>query len=297
MSSTAADAQTTPGASPPRKTAPARRSGEDRGLLDRIPNSIQVAALGAILLGLWQLIVILEFTPPILLPSPVATGRELWLSLINIFSGDYILEALWTTTQEILLGFALAAAIGFFFGVVVGETKFGARVVMPYIVAVNVAPKVAFAPLFVAWLGFGLSAKVALAAFIGFFPMTVDTAAGLVAADRNHLSLFRSLRASRWQTLWKLKLPAAAPYMFAGLKTAAVFSVIGVIVVEYLTGGGIGELIKISASQLRIDRLLAFVIILSVVGLILFKAVALVERLLIRWRQPDMGFIERGIGV
>ena len=117
--------------------------------------------------------------------------------------------ALWITTQEVLYGFALAIAIGFTLGVLVGETAFGERAVMPYLVAIDTMPKVAFAPLFVAWLGFGIASKVALAAFIATFPIVVGTAAGLHAADDNARMLFKTMGASRWQTLWSAQ--AARP--------------------------------------------------------------------------------------
>ena len=94
--------------------------------------------------------------------------------------------ALWITVKEVIYGFALAITIGFSLGVLVGETVFGERTVMPYVVAIETMPKVAFAPLFVAWLGFGIESKVALAAFIATFPIVVGTAAGLHAADENH---------------------------------------------------------------------------------------------------------------
>ena len=125
----------------------------------------------------------------------------------NLFSGGYMLTALWMTTKEVLLGFFFAIAIGFSLGVLVGDTTFGERAVLPYLVAIDTMPKVAFAPLFLAWLGFGIASKVALAAFIATFPIVVGTAAGLHAADENARMLFKTMGASRWQTLFKMKIP------------------------------------------------------------------------------------------
>jgi NitT/TauT family transport system permease protein len=168
----------------------------------------------------------------------------------------------------VIYGFALAIAIGFTLGVIVGETAFGERAIMPYLVAIDTMPKVAFAPLFVAWLGFGIESKVALAAFIATFPIVVGTAAGLHAADENARMLFKTMGASRWQTLWKMKLPTGLPHFFTGLKIASVGVMAGAITGEFLGGGkGFGELIRVAASQLNTPRVFSLILYLSLVGL------------------------------
>lgn len=158
---------------------------------------------------------------------------------------------------------------------------------MPVIVAINTAPKVAFAPIFVAWLGFGTQPKIALAAFIAFFPLLIDTAAGLASVEREQAKLFRSLRASWWQTFRRLKFPTALPYIFAGLKTASVLSVVGAVVGEFLGGGrGLGQDLKIAGNRLAIDRVWGYAIILSVMGYLFYWLVSLAERKLVFWRKP-----------
>ena len=148
-----------------------------------------------------------------------------------------MLAAFWVTTQEVVLGFLIAVAIGVGLGILVGETTFGERAVMPYIVAIDTMPKLAFAPLFVAWMGFGISSKVALAAFNRPLPVVVGTAAGLHAADPNARMLFKSIGASRWQTLIKLKVPSGLPQFFTGVKIASISVVAGAIAGEFLGGG------------------------------------------------------------
>jgi NitT/TauT family transport system permease protein len=256
--------------------------------LDRTPQWLALIVLGLAGVAVWAAITSLGVISPILLPGPSDTFEEIVSSAQGILQRDHVFEALLITGQEVVLGFIVAAASGFALGVVVGETKLGQKAVMPYLVGFNATPKVAFAPVFVAWLGFGINAKVVMALFIAFFPVIVDTAAGLASVDRDAVMMFRSLRASRWQTLVKLKLPNALPFIFAGLKTAAVFSVVGAVVGEYLGGGkGLGELVRLSAQQLRIDRVFALIFYLSIFGLALFGIVGWVERRLVFWRKSE----------
>ncbi|MGH8937562.1 MAG: ABC transporter permease, partial [Acidimicrobiia bacterium] len=273
---------------PPAEESPIEAWTFEESFLDRVPRWVSITVLGLLGLGAWQVVASLELISRVLLPGPAETFEEIVDSATNIVTGGHVFEALWITTQEAILGFLFAGSLGFALGVLVGETKLGQRSVMPYLVAFNALPKVAFAPVFVAWLGFGINSKIVMALFIAFFPVIVDTAAGLYAADRDSLMLFRSLEAKRWQTLVKLKLPAALPFIFAGLKTAAVFSVVGAVVGEYLGGGkGLGELVRLSAQQLRIDRVFALIFYLSIVGLCLFALVGWVERKLVFWQKAE----------
>lgn len=262
--------------------------GTPNGGLDRIPQWILALTIGLLGLAVWQLITALQLIPRLILPSPADTAREIVTLAANIAAGDYVWPALLTTAQETVLGFLAAGGLGFGLGVLVGETRFGQRAVMPYLVGFNALPKVAFAPVFVAWFGFGPPSKIVMALFIAFFPVIVDTAAGLASVDKDAVDLFRSFRASRWKTLTMLKLPAALPYIFAGLKTASVFSVVGAVIGEYLGGGlGLGVLMRLSSEQLRMDQLFALIFYLSLLGLALFGIVGWVERRIVFWHRPD----------
>ena len=172
----------------------------------------------------------------------------------------------------------------------VGETAFGERAIMPYLVAIDTMPKVAFAPLFVAWLGFGIESKVALAAFIATFPIVVGTAAGLHAADENSRMLFKTMGASRMQTLIKMKLPMALPQVFTGLKIGAVGVMAGAITGEFLGGGkGFGELIRVAASQLNTPRVFSLILYLSLLGLALYALVTWIQRRTVFWQKESVG--------
>jgi NitT/TauT family transport system permease protein len=262
---------------------------ERRTIWERVPRWITIPLFGAILVFIWQVAVWIEITSEFILPPPREVAVELGQMLGNLFTGGYVLENLWVTMQEVLIGLLVAMVAGIGLGIVVAETSFGRQVVLPFVVAINAAPKVAFAPIFVAWLGFGIWAKVAMGAFIAFFPLLIDTAAGLAGVGGAQAKLFRALRASRPQTFFKLKLPNALPFIFAGLKTAAVLAVVGAIVGEFLGGGaGFGELIRIAGSQLAIARVFAFVTILSVIGYLLYSIVVWVERRVVFWRSAEI---------
>ena len=262
---------------------------EHVALIDRIPRWLAMLGLAVIVIGIWDLATArMGWVSPIILPSPGETLEDLIFVGRNLLTGGYMLDALWTTTRTVFWAFLIAASIGFSLGVLVGETKFGERAVMPYLVAIDTMPKVAFAPLFIAWLGFDIASKVALAAFIATFPIIVSTAAGFYAASENERMLFKAMGASRWQTLIRLKLPTGLPYIFTGLKIASVGVMAGAITGEFLGGGkGFGALIRESASMLDTPRVFSLILYLSLLGLALFFLVAWVQRRLVFWNKAD----------
>lgn len=263
---------------------------QEVSLIDSIPRWIAMLFVFAVFIGIWQFVTAFGFVSPIILPTPLETLEDMIFVGGNLLSGGYLLEALWITILEVIYGFALAIAIGFSLGVLVGETAFGEKAVMPYLVAIDTMPKVAFAPLFVAWLGFGIESKVALAAFIATFPIVVGTAAGLHAADENARMLFKTMGASRMQTLIKMKLPTGLPQIFTGLKIGAVGVMAGAITGEFLGGGrGFGEQIRVAASQLNTPRVFSLILYLSLVGLALYALVTLTQRKVVFWHKERVG--------
>ena len=262
---------------------------EEVSLLDRVPRAVSMAFVFVVFVGAWQLATSHGLVSPIILPTPGETFTDLIFVGKNLLSGGYMLPALWITIKEVLYGFALAISIGFSLGVIVGETAFGEKAIMPYLVAIDTMPKVAFAPLFVAWLGFGIESKVALAAFIATFPIVVGTAAGLHASDENARMLFKTMGASRMQTLIKMKLPTGLPQIFTGLKIGAVGVMAGAITGEFLGGGkGFGELIRVAASQLNTPRVFSLILYLSLLGLALYALVTWVQRRVVFWQKDSV---------
>lgn len=263
---------------------------EPVSFIDSVPRSVAMLGLFIIFIALWQAVHGFSIVSPIILPSPWSTFMDILFVGQNLITGGYMLPALGITAAEVVLGFAIALTIGFSLGVLVGETKFGERAVMPYLVAIDTMPKIAFAPLFLGWLGFGISSKVALAAFIATFSIVVGTAAGLHAAEENARMLFKTMGATRLQTLIKMKLPMALPQIFTGLKLAAVGVMAGAITGEFIGGGkGFGELIRVAAAQLNTPRVFSLITYLSLLGLSLFWGVVWLERKLVFWRRSSLG--------
>jgi NitT/TauT family transport system permease protein len=254
--------------------------------IDRVPKAVGMAIVLGAFVGGWWLLTRTGYISPVILPTPMETLEDLVFVTRNMLEGGYMLSAFWTTFRTILYGFALAVGIGFLLGVVVGETAFGERAVMPYLVALDTMPKVAFAPIFVAWLGFDIASKVALATFIATFPVVVGTAAGLHAADESARMLFKTMGASRLQTLLMMKLPAGLPSIFTGVKIATVGVMAGAITGEFLGGGrGFGELIRVAATQLNTPRVFSLILYLSLIGMSLYAFVVWVQARVVFWRK------------
>ncbi|CTQ78788.1 ABC transporter permease [Roseibium album] len=263
---------------------------QEVAFIDSVPRWIAMTFVFVVFIGTWDLVTRLELVSPIILPTPWETFDDMIFVGNNLLSGGYMLVSLWITVKEVIYGFALAITLGFSLGVLVGETVFGEKAVMPYLVAIDTMPKVAFAPLFVAWLGFGIESKVALAAFIATFPIVVGTAAGLHSADENARMLFKTMGASRMQTLIKMKLPTGLPQIFTGLKIGAVGVMAGAITGEFLGGGkGFGELIRVAASQLNTPRVFSLILYLSLVGLALYLIVQWTQRRIVFWQKESVG--------
>lgn len=260
------------------------------GLIERAPSWLLITVTMAIIVAAWWAVVALGFVNEYVLPGPGETATAFYDVIKDLVTGGPVWDNFLITVQEVLAGLAIAAIVGIGLGVAISETVIGRRVLQPLMVALYAAPKVALAPLFVAWFGFGMAPKVVMAAVIAFFPIMVDTAAGLAGVDEDEDKLFLSMRGSRWQRFTKLKLYNALPFIFAGLKSGAVLAVIGAIVAEFLGGGeGLGVMVKTASVGFALDRLFAFVILLSLMAFFIYWVVDLVERKVVYWRST--GFL------
>jgi NitT/TauT family transport system permease protein len=268
----------------PRRRLPRRSLG---GILNALPQWAGILLVIVTLLAVWQLIVALGLFPRIIFPSPLDVLYELGIVLSQMVTSDFLIRELLVTVREILTAFVIATIVGFSVGLLVGLTRFGRRAILPLFVLLEATPKIAFAPVFIAWFGFGLTSNIVLAAFLSVFPVIIGTVSGLEATGDDELRLFASLRATQWQVFLKLKLYRALPFVFAGLKIAVVAAVTGTVAAEFIGGGvGFGEQIRIAGTRLALDRVFALIVFLSALGLLLFSIVAWLQRRLAFWDQP-----------
>jgi NitT/TauT family transport system permease protein len=264
-------------------------SGQE-SLIERLPSSVLVGGSFLILLATWEAVVVLGWVPELVLPRASSTAVALYNLLVDFATGGPVWVNYRVTLTTAALGLFFAGAIGFVIGALIAETTFGRRVIQPYMVALYAAPKVALAPIFVAWFGFGMMPKVVMAVTIAFFPVMVDTAAGLSGVDEDNDKLFATMRSNRWQRFFKLKLPNALPFIFAGLKSAGVLALIGTLVGEFSGGGrGVGVLIETASIRFNLDVVFAHVILLSTIAFALYWAIDRIEARVVFWRKS--GFI------
>ena len=232
-------------------------------------------------LAAWYGLVQWRRLPPLVLPLPTAVARVVVQNLLDGFLWPH----LWVTLSDILLGVIGGSALGIGLGSLVALAPLAQRVLNPYIIASQAMPKLALAPLFVIWCGFGIAPKVLIAALIVFFPLFENTLTGLSTVDTETLALIRMLGASRWQVFRKLLLPNAVPYLFAGLRVAIVLSVVGAVVGEYIGATkGLGALIMASQGMMDTTLMFAVFIVLTLVGIVLYQLVVYCERLVLTRR-------------
>jgi NitT/TauT family transport system permease protein len=240
--------------------------------------------LVVIILG-WEYGVKWLDVPSYILPAPSEIVVALWRGLNEALSSraGYWLHA-GVTLYEVLLGFFIGSGVGLLLGTLISQIRILEATLRVYIVAIQSLPKIALAPIVVLWFGFGLTSKVVIICLLTFFPLLVTSMAGFKAVDNERLELMRSLGANVWQTFWKVRLPSALPYIFAGLDMAAVFAVVGAIVGEFVGAQrGLGTLILSMNAQMDTAGTFSVFIILALLGVFLNITLRAVERRLLFW--------------
>ena len=236
--------------------------------------------------GLWEGLVDLLGIKPVILPPPSRIAEVAWESRAILIKNT------WPTFVAISLGFLTAVASGFLIAVGIAYSRVIRDLTYPFLVAAQILPRIAFAPLFLIWFGFGLTPKVVIAALIAFFPVVINTSKGLTSVDSELLQYMDSLGASTWEKFTKISLPWAMPYFFAALKISITLAIVGAVVGEFVAAGeGLGYVINASNITLDTELMFAAIICLSVVGILMFLAVVLAERLLIP-SAPEGGGVQ-----
>lgn len=226
------------------------------------------------LLALWAWVTSAGGIPRYILPGPLETLRALQSPQIDW--GWHLA----VTAAEAFGGFALAVGIGVLLAVLF--TWFGAlrRALMPLLVTLNLIPKVALAPLFIVWLGYGLVPNIAITFVIAFFPIVITTARGLAEVEPELLDLVRTVRASRLQVFFKIQLPSALPYLFSGMRVAAVLAIAGTVVGEFVgSEAGLGFVMMAAQGTLDTPAMVMALILITLIGVAAYALVVVLERL------------------
>ncbi len=258
-------------------TAPA--SDRFEGLRDTVDGLWRPALFLLGVVAVWWLVTAMGWIKPYLVPSPGA--------VINEFHTDagVLLKHTAITLYETVIGFVLAVAVGLSFAIAIVYSRSIERTLYPLLLAAQVVPKIAIAPLFVVWLGFGPAPKILVAVLIAFFPVVISGVAGLRDVDPELLDLTATMGASPWDSFRKIRFPSAMPHIFAGLKVAVTLAVVGAVVGEFVgANSGLGYIVMSANGNLNTPQLFAALILMSLIGIVLFAALELLERVAVPWR-------------
>jgi NitT/TauT family transport system permease protein len=253
------------------------------------PELVLVPLFAIVFFGGWEYGCRALQVSELILPAP----SKIIAALTEGFRSGHFVDHLAATLQEVVFGFALAAIAAFVIGTLISQVRLLELIIYPYIVALQTLPKVALAPLILVWVGLGIEGKVLVAATISFFPMLVNTIAGLKYAPQNEIDLMRSLSASRWKIFRYVQLPEALPFIFAGLNIGLVLSVLGAIVGEFVGAKvGLGYLILQMNFNLDVPGMFAVLVVLGLMGVGLNMVAQYLRRKIVFW-QPE-NIMERG---
>ena len=236
-------------------------------------------------ISLWQAIPTILEIKSFILPKPtdvVAAAIKDW---------DLLWPAMQITIVEAVIGFLLSAVIGIGVSILLASSRIIEISLYPYAVILQTIPVIAIAPIVVIWFGSGFNSIIIISFLIGFFPIVSNTLMGLNSVDKNMVDLFQLYNASKWQTMWKLRIPAAMPYIMSGLKVSCTLSIIGAITGEYIAGigggkGGLGYAITVAAVQLKTPYLFACAIAGALFGIVFYLIVSFISRLVLSsWHE------------
>ena len=253
------------------------------------PELILAPTLLVVLLAGWEWGVQALNVPRYVLPTPSAILYALWngINAGPFDRGGYWLHA-GITVSQVLAGFFIGSGVGLILGTVISQFKVLEATLRIYLVAIQSLPKIALAPIIVLWFGFGMTSKIVIICLLTFFPLLVTSMAGFRAVDPERLELMRALGARPWQIFWKVRLPSALPYIFAGLEMAAVFSVVGAVVGEFVGAQmGLGTLILSMNSQMDTAGTFSVFIFLSLIGIIMHGLLRALQKRVLFWSAKE----------
>src|SRR5262245_42273842 len=245
-------------------------------LLDRF--AVVIALVGALIV--WEAAVDIAQIPRFILPAP----SDIWASIVKHWGA--LVGHSWVTLLETLAGFGLSLAIGIPLAVLIVYSRIFERVLYPILVASQAVPKVALAPILLVALGYSILPKIIVAFLIAFFPVVVTTVTGLGSVNRDTLNLMHSMGASKMDVFLKVRFPHAVPSMIAGFKVAIALAVVGAVVGEFVgSRSGLGYYMLLATGNFDTPLVFACVVCLTLMGIVLFYTVGLLEIALARWNR------------
>jgi NitT/TauT family transport system permease protein len=244
------------------------------------PELILSPVVFVIFIALWENLVNLLGVNEIILPTPSRIGEALVVQLqTSVFWSN-----LWVTSQEALLGFMFATLFAIIAGTFISQIRIVDKTFMPYLVGFQAIPKVALAPIFLIWFGLGQTSKVVLAATIAFFPILINIIEGLKSADNDQIRMLRVFGASRAQIFFKVQVPCALPFFFAGLDVGILLAILGAVVGEFLgSQAGLGNMVLVAQFNFETPTMFAILLVLSAMGIIAHIIVKAFQRKFAFW--------------
>lgn len=266
---------------PDQQISAQRKKTGNRWLIRIAQDSLPVWVFIALIAAWWAAVAILK-VPSFLLPPPQDVLPRIWEGRQSLFNHSMI------TIQEILLGFGLSVVTAIPLGLLIALSPIAKRMLYPLLVFIQLVPKIAIAPLFVVWMGFGLTSKVMLTLLLTFFPLLLASIAGFQILDQRLLYLTRSMGATTWQTFRYLRFPAALPVIFGGLKTSATIAATAAIVAEFVgSNNGLGYILLQGTANLDTTLVFAVLFLLTIIGLALNTIVEVVEYFMTPWQRSQ----------
>ena len=256
-----------------------KKNGKLQGVLRTIG---EYALSVGVFIAIWWIYVAVKHVPAYILPSP----PKVWNSLEKMFVKGTVYPHLWTTTYEVILGFVIGAFLGIVLGYIFIKVDALKTMLMPYLIFLQTAPKIALVPLFVIWFGIGLVSKVVLIISMVLFPVLSGMMLGLESIPPDVRNLMKILKASKWQIFSQVEMQYSLPALFASMKVGIVQAVIGAIVAEWMSGKqGLGYILTYASSTYDTRMLLAGIIVTIILGIATYQVISVLEDKFLYWHE------------
>lgn len=256
-----------------------KKNGKLQGVLRTIG---EYALSVGVFIAIWWIYVAVKYVPAYILPSP----PKVWNSLEKMFVKGTVYPHLWTTTYEVILGFVIGAFLGIVLGYIFIKVDALKTMLMPYLIFLQTAPKIALVPLFVIWFGIGLVSKVVLIISMVLFPVLSGMMLGLESIPPDVRNLMKILKASKWQIFSQVEMQYSLPALFASMKVGIVQAVIGAIVAEWMSGKqGLGYILTYASSTYDTPMLLAGIIVTIILGIATYQVISVLEDKFLYWHE------------